>query len=399
MPHLEDYRTIVGDRVITDIFRESRGLYGTQLLHVNSTYQGGGVAEILGRLVPLMNDLGIEADWRILHGSHDFFTITKKFHNALQGEEINFSELKKSAYTDTNSQFSTYSQVDHDAVIVHDPQPLPLVRYFRKREPWIWRCHLDLSTPNPEVWDYFKGFLIRYDKVVFSSEKFAHSELTVDSDIIYPSIDPLTVKNQDISEETIDRYLAKYDIPDDKPLISQISRFDKWKDPEGVIDVFDKVKENVDSRLVLLGSMALDDPEGARVHESLVERVSGREDIIIINKESDILVNALQRASSVVIQKSLREGFGLTVTEALWKGAPVVASDVGGISLQITDGETGFLVDPEDYDQVADRIVRILENPELGAELGGSAHKEVKEHYLITSQLLRWLEVLKKSLS
>lgn len=398
MKHLEDYRDIVGDEIISKIFRKSKGLYGKKFLHVNSSYQGGGVAEILNHLVPLMSDLGIEVDWRVIHGHHDFFNITKKFHNALQGEEINFSRLKRSVYTETNEQFTTYANIDHDAVIIHDPQPLPLVRYFKKRQPWIWRAHIDLSEPYAEVWDYLKQFIIRYDKAIFSAKEFVSSDIGTETEIIYPSIDPLTVKNKEIDQATIDKYLSKYGIKADKPIISQISRFDKWKDPEGVIEVFDRVNEEIDCKLVLLGAMATDDPEGPKVYESVVDKSKGRDDIIVINKESDILVNVLQRVSSVVLQKSLKEGFGLTVTEALWKGTPVVASDVGGIPLQVTDGETGFLVDPEDYEEVTDRILEILEDPELGAKLGGSAHRNVKEHFLITRHLLDWLEVLKKTI-
>lgn len=399
MKHIEDYRDIVGDKVISKIFQASKPLYGKKILHVNSSYQGGGVAEILGHLVPLMSDLGIEVDWRILHGSPDFFNVTKKFHNALQGEDINFSQLKKSVYTRTNRRFSSYSHVDHDVVIIHDPQPLPLIRYFKKRQPWIWRAHIDLSDPNKEVWDYLKQFIIRYDRGVFSTQDFISSDVNINSDVIHPSIDPLTVKNKEIDQETIDKYLNKYGIPEDKPIISQISRFDKWKDPEGVIEVFDRVKKEVDSRLVLLGSMAIDDPEGPEIFENVRDKASGRDDIIVINKESDILVNVLQRVSSVILQKSLKEGFGLTVTEALWKGSPVVASNVGGIPLQVDDEETGFLVDPEDYEEVADRIIQILKNPELGAKLGGSAFSEVKEHFLITQQLLSWLKVLKSTVA
>ncbi len=395
MKHLEDYRNIVGDKMISQIFKQSRGLYGKKVLHLNSSYQGGGVAEVLNRLVPLMSDLGLEAEWRIIHGTHDFFNVTKKFHNALQGADINFSAHKRSVYTRTNRRFLSYSDIDHDIVIVHDPQPLPLIRYVKKRQPWIWRCHVDLSEPNPEVWDYLKGFIIRYDKTVFSTEDFVTGDISLDSEIIHPAIDPLTVKNKEIGDSTRDKYLEKYGIPTDKPIISQISRFDKWKDPEGVVDVFDIVKEEVDSRLVLLGAPAIDDPEGPKTYERLMEKVKDRDDVIIINKESDILVNVLQRVSSVVMQKSLREGFGLTVTEALWKGAPVVGSNVGGIPLQIVDEETGFLVDPEDHEEVADRIIRILEDPELGAKLGGSAHNQVKEHFLIIHQLMSWIKALK----
>lgn len=217
----------------------------------------------------------------------------------------------------------------------------------------------------------------------------------MDSETIQPAIDPLSVKNREVDQKTIDKYLNKYNIPDDKPIISQVSRFDKWKDPERVIQVFEKVKKEVDCRLVLLGSMAIDDPEGTGVYETIVKKAKDRDDIIVINKESDILVNVVQRISSVILQKSLREGFGLTVTEALWKGTPVVASDKGGIPLQVTDEETGFLVDPEDYEQVASKIIEILKNPELGAKLGGSTRGEIKEHFLITQLLLNWLHVLR----
>lgn len=398
MKHLEDYREIVGDEIISEIFQNSKSLYGKKVLHVNSSYQGGGVAEILNHLVPLMSDLGIEVDWRVIHGHHDFFNTTKKFHNALQGEEINFSELKRSVYTETNKNFTSYSNIDHDIVIIHDPQPLPLIRYFKKGQPWIWRAHIDLSNPNDEVWNYLKQFLIRYDKAVFSAKDFISKDLGMETEIIHPSIDPLTIKNTEIDESTIDKYLNKYGIKDDKPIISQISRFDKWKDPEGVIEVFDKVKEEIDCRLVLLGAMATDDPEGPKIYETVIKKTKDRDDIVVINKESDILVNVLQRVSSVILQKSLKEGFGLTVTEALWKGSPVVASDVGGIPLQITDGESGFLVDPENYDEVADRVIQILTNPELGAKLGGSASKQAKEHFLITSQLLSWIKMLKNTI-
>lgn len=232
----------------------------------------------------------------------------------------------------------------------------------------------------------------------FSTEDFARGDISLDSKIIHPAIDPLTVKNKDIGDSTTDKYLKKYDLKTDKPIITQISRFDKWKDPEGVVDVFDKVKEEVDSRLVLLGAPAIDDPEGPKIYKRLIEKVKGRDDVIVINKESDILVNVLQRVSSVVLQKSLGEGFGLTVTEALWKGAAVVASDVGGIPLQIVDEETGFLVDPNDHEQVAEKIIRILEDPELRAKLGGSAYNQVEEHFLIIHQLLDWIKVLKEVL-
>ena len=267
MKDLDSYRTIVGDKVISEIYRRAKRLYGIRVLHINSTYYGGGVVEILSSLVPLMNSVGIEMDWRILRGTPDFFTITKKFHNALQGDPINLTEIKKRIYVQTNEEFSSYCRIDHDCVIVHDPQPLPLIKFYKKRQPWVWRCHIDISNPNKELWEFLKGFILRYDMVVISSERYRRKDLPVEQRVIYPAIDPLSPKNMEISPEIINKYLRKFGIPTDKPLIVQISRFDKWKDPEGVIEIFKLVKEKIDCRLVLCGSMAADDPEGWMVYE------------------------------------------------------------------------------------------------------------------------------------
>ncbi|MFQ6052421.1 MAG: glycosyltransferase, partial [Candidatus Hydrothermarchaeota archaeon] len=363
MHSLEDYREIVGDEVISKIYRKARVLYGKHILHINSTYQGGGVAEMLTSLVPLMNVIGIDVGWRILHGNPDFFSITKKFHNALQGEPINLTEIKKRIYMQTNEDFSVYTHIDHDCVIIHDPQPLPLIKFYKKKQPWIWRCHIDLSNPNKELWEFLKNFILRYDTVVISSEKYKREDLPVEQRVIYPAIDPLSPKNIEISERVISKYLKKFNIPTDKPLITQISRFDKWKDPEGVLEVFKLVKKEVDCRLVLCGCMAADDPESLLVYEKVkrkAKRLIENKDVIFTISENNILVNALQRISAVIIQKSIKEGFGLSVTEALWKGKVVVASNVGGISLQIKDGENGFLVEPYDTEGFADRIIKIL---------------------------------------
>jgi len=326
MRSLEDYRKIAGDTAISMIHRMASRLYGKRVININSTYQGGGVAEILESLVPLMNDAGLDADWRILHGTPDFFTITKKFHNALQGEPINFTEMKKRLYVQTNENFSTYAHIeDHDCVIIHDPQPLPLIKFYKKRQPWIWRCHVDLSNPSRDLWDYLKNFILRYDAIILSCEEYKKEDLPVQQRIIQPAIDPLDTKNIELSKSDISKYLKKFGVPTDKPLITQISRFDKWKDPVGVVEVFKEVKKKIDCRLVLCGSMATDDPEGMKIYERVQRRVrsltkSG--DVILITVENNILVNALQRSSDVIIQKSKREGFGLTVTEALWKGKP-----------------------------------------------------------------------------
>ena len=397
----ENYRKIVGDSVIAEIYKKARKLYGKYILNINSTYQGGGVAEILSSLVPLMNNTGIDAEWRILHGNPDFFTVTKKFHNALQGAKINLTDLKKKLYTETNGDFAIYTHIKHDAVMIHDPQPLPLITFYRKRQPWIWRCHIDLTNPNKEVWDYLKSFILRYDAVIVSMEEYKRKDLPVQQFVIPPAIDPLTPKNMPLPKATIDKYLNKFNIPKDKPLITQISRFDPWKDPLGVIEVFKKVKEEVDARLVLCGSMASDDPEGYEIYNEVQKAAKPlveKGDIILLTTENNILVNVLQRVSDVILQKSTREGFGLTVTEALWKGTPVVASNVGGIKLQIKNGWNGFLLDPKDYDGFAKKIIEILKDKELARTLGKNGTEYVRKNFLITRLLIQHLDLLNEIL-
>lgn len=396
MASLDDYRGIVGDEIIGKIFKAATPLLGKRVIHLNSTYQGGGVAEILTSLIPLMNDVGIDVDWKILHGTLDFFTITKKFHNALHGEELNLSEIKKRVYMECNERFSVYTHIDHDCVIVHDPQPLPLVKFFRKKQPWIWRCHVDMSNPNPELWAYLKLFILRYNEVILSSENYFKQELPVPQSCIYPSLDPLTPKNKEISDKLISKTLSKFKIPTDKPIISQISRFDKWKGTESVIEVYELVKRKVDCRLVLLGSMATDDPEGPMLYEKLTRRVMDNKDLILIAVENQILVNALQRVSSVILQKSLKEGFGLTVSESLWKGTPVVGSCVGGIPLQIIDGKNGYLVDPKNTEEWVDRVTEILRKPKLRSKMGDFGREWVKKNFLITRQLLDYINLLQR---
>jgi len=394
---LADYNRCVDDAEIHRIYAKASKFYERHVVHFNSTFQGGGVAEILYSLLPIMNDAGLYAEWRTLYGSPDFFMITKKFHNALQGDRVNLTSLKKRLYAQASETFSVFNHLNHDCVIVHDPQPLPLISYYRKKQPWIWRCHIDLSAPNGELWDFLKTYILRYDHVVVSHEKYRQPDLPVPQRVIAPAIDPLTPKNMPLGEEDIQKYLRKYGIPTDKPLITQISRFDRHKDPEGVLRVFGKVRESVDCRLVLCGSMATDDPEGMKVFER-IERKAGRliddKKVILITVENNILVNALQRTSSVIVQKSLKEGFGLTVTEGLWKGKPVVASNVGGIPLQIEEGVSGFLLDPRDEDGFADRIVRILGDPDLGRRLGTAGREAVRKNFLITRLLADWLDLL-----
>ena len=269
MIHLNDYREIVGDKIISEIYKKARGLYGKSIIHLNSTYMGGGVAEILNSLIPLFNDIGIDAGWRVIHGNPDLFNITKKFHNALQGDKINLTEIKKKLYIQASEEFSVYTHLDHDCIIIHDPQPLPLINYYKKRQPWIWRCHVDISHPNGQLWDFLKEFILKYDAAIFSSEEYIKDDIFLEQKIIHPVIDPLTPKNMELSEKVISKYLNKFNVPMDKPLLTQISRFDKWKDPEGVLEVFKLVKRKVDCRLVLCGSMATDDPEGVKIFEKV----------------------------------------------------------------------------------------------------------------------------------
>ena len=396
---LDKYRDVVGDETIEKIRDEASSLSEKTVVHINSTYQGGGVAEILNSLIVLMNDVGIKTDWRILHGDLDFFTITKKFHNALQSEKINLSNKKKEIYYINNVNNAIFTHINHDFVIVHDLQPLPIITCYKKKQPWLWRCHIDISDPMKGLWDYLKMFILKYDAMIISMDKFREKEIperVMPQYIIRPSVDPLTIKNKKITDSTISRYLSKSGLEQDKPIICQVSRFDKWKDPEGMVKIFKLIKEKVDCQLVLVGSMATDDPEGQDIFENLEKTVINEKDVHLIINASDIAINALQRASSVVIQKSLKEGFAITVSEALWKGTPVVASNVGGIPSQVIDGENGYLLDPKDYRGFAEKITWLIKNPDIAKEMGQYGKEHVKNNFLITRHLSDYIQLLKK---
>ncbi|UCF43565.1 MAG: glycosyltransferase [Planctomycetota bacterium] len=402
MLSLEDFRHIVPDERLAEIYSRARGLYGKHIVHVNATYQGGGVAEILYSLVMLMNDVGIETGWRILHGSQEFFEITKGFHNALQGGKLNLSERKKQIYLQVNDNFLRFTHLHHDCVIIHDPQPLSLIRTYRKRQPWIWRCHIDLTEPHKELWDFLKGFVLKYDQMVVSSEKYFKEDLPVGQRLMYPAINPLSGKNRDISEKTMLEQVKKAGIPTDKPIITQVSRLDPWKDPEGVIDIYKRVKEKVDCRLVFCYNVASDDPEGLQVYNRVYRKANryvNKKDILFVVGNYEVLVNAIQKFSDVVIQKSTREGFCLSVTEALWKGTPVVASNVGGLPVQIQDGVNGFLLEPNDVEGFAERIIHLLKNPQERERLGQKGHETVREKFLITRLLSDYLDMLNSIMS
>ena len=397
MRTLEDYKDVVGVNVIGDIHKKARKLLGKKVVHVNSTNQGGGVAEILSSLVPLMNDIGLNAGWRVLHGNPDFFNITKKFHNGLQGDPVRFTDNKERIYIQTNVDFASYTHLTHDCIIIHDPQPLPMIKFYKKAQPWIWRCHVDFSRPDKTLWDFLSDFILRYDVMILSHESYKKDDLPIEQRIIFPAIDPITPKNMEITEEETCKYLKKFGVKTDKPFLLQVSRFDKWKDPEGVIKVWSKVKEEIDCRLVLCGNIATDDPEGGKLFQAVekaAKKYSTNDDVILLLLENNYLVNALQRKAAVVIQKSIKEGFCLAVTEAMWKETPVVASRVGGIPLQIKDGVNGFLLEPNDTEGFANKIIKIMKDRDMAKEMGEKGKEIARENFFITRLLSDYLELL-----
>ncbi|UCG35438.1 MAG: glycosyltransferase [Candidatus Omnitrophota bacterium] len=394
---MEDYIDIVGAEVISSIFKKARRLYNKHICNVNATFLGGGVAEILGRLVPLMNEVGLDAEWRTIHGSPAFFDVTKKFHNAMQGSSLNLSSLKKNLYLDINEEFSSFTHLNYDCIIVHDPQPLSLIKFYKKVQPWIWRCHIDITDPNKELWSFFEKFMLRYDVIVVSSEKYKKEGVPVEQRVIHPAIDPLSLKNMELSQKDVLKYVKKAGIPTDKPVIAQVSRMDPWKDPEGVLEVYNIVREKIDCRLLYCYNLATDDPQGMEIYTKIRKKAAKlveKGDVIFVVGNNDILVNAVQSFANVIIQKSVKEGFALTVTEALWKAKPVGAGDVGGIPTQIKDGETGFLVDPHDYKACADRVVKFLGDPEFAKQIGNNAKEYVRKNFLTTRLLSDYLDLL-----
>ena len=397
LKQLDDYRGIVNEGVIEEITAKAAALRGSSVVHVNATSYGGGVAEILDNFVLLMNSLGIRTDWRVLHGVPDFFEVTKKFHNALQGADLSFSDEELELYKFINHKFAQFVDLSHDFVIIHDPQPAALAEYVSHTTPWVWRCHIDITKPNPQAWAFMEPFIRGYDRMVVSSEIYKVPQLPLQQDIISPSIDPLSPKNMDLSDEVIQAYLTENKIPMDKPIFTQVSRFDPWKDPEGVLQVYDRVRQQVDCRLVFVYNMASDDPEGVKIYSQMLETAKehlDRGDVLFVRGDDPVLVNVMQRVSDVVIQKSTREGFGLVITEALWKGTPVVASNVGGIPTQLVDGKTGYLLDPLDYDGFAEKIVLLMQDEDLRRKLGDQAKEHVREHFLVTRHLLDYINLI-----
>ena len=376
-------------KTVERIRQKAAKLKGLRVANFNSTYYGGGVAETISSLTLLMNSLGLRTEWRVIQGTPDFFSITKKMHNALQGGEIALSKIKKEIFEQVIYENSVRNFLDHDFVIVHDPQPLPLIEHYQKKRPWFWRCHLDLSRPDAETWKYLRRWIDNYDVVIPSCKEFAQ-EVKPPQRVMMPAINPFTIKNRQMSDREIAERLAHYEIPVDLPLVVQVSRFDPWKDPKGVVEAFELARKKIDARLVLLGNFATDDPEGEEIFRSLC---ACRDDRIVILTSGDdtALVNALQTRAAVVLQKSLREGFGLTVAEAMWKGAPVIGGDVGGIRYQIEDGVNGFLVGS--VEEAADRMIELVSDKELRDEMGRKARETVRKNFLLTRYLEQYLDL------
>lgn len=395
---LADYHSIVPRDLMGEIQALAAPLEGTRVLHVSATSFGGGVAEILYSLVPLMNDAGLRADWKVMHARDEFFNVTKAMHNALQGDAHGLSDEDRAVFERYTLMNVGGMTDEYDVVIVHDPQPAG----FRLNLPdsaarWVWRCHIDLSTPNPGVLDFLLPMLEPYDLSVFHMAQYIPpGHRLPDPVVMPPAIDPLAPKNMSLSGEDAAYIVDQFGLDVERPLMVQVSRFDRWKDPLGVIDAYRLVKERVpDLQLALVGSMATDDPEGWEYFQRTMDYADDDLDIYILsnlNNVGAVEVNAFQTHADVVVQKSLREGFGLTVTEALWKARPTVAGDVGGIPLQIVDGQTGFLVSSPE--ECARRCIEMLEDPEAARAMARSGKQHVR-HDFLTPRLLRdWLGIL-----
>lgn len=388
MKSIDDYAKIVGQAVLDDLKLAAEKLHGKRITHVNSTPVGGGVAEILTRMVPLLNQLGVQSDWQVIKGNNSFFDVTKKMHNNIHGSGGPLSEDEVNIFMENGAFNEENMACDSDIMFIHDPQPITLINKKRDNK-WIWRCHVDASNPVFSTWKFLRGFIDRYDSAVFSSPLFAR-ELPIRQFLISPSIDPLSDKNRELEPEEIKKYLDKYNIPTDKPLITQISRFDRLKDPIGVIQAYKKVKPYVDCRLLLAGGTAVDDPEGNIVYNEVLEAAGKDKDIIILNMpQDDLAVNAIQRSSTVIMQKSLKEGFGLTVSEALWKSKPVVASHVGGIPLQVKHKYSGMLC--HSIDGAAFSLKMLLNNPDFAGKLGKNGKEHVRNNFLLTRHIKEYL--------
>jgi trehalose synthase len=388
---LQDYESVVGRSSLEELKMLAEKFSGKIVQIVNSTFIGGGVAEILEHMVPLLNQLGVDARWDVINGDGEFFDVTKKFHNALHGRPEKISAKDFDLFSEVTKRNLEQMKFYGDIMFIHDPQPVGLIA--KKKEigkKWLWRCHIDVSDPNKRVWKFLRNFVVEYDAAVFSAPNFTQ-QLPIRQFLITPSIDPLSDKNKELDSTTVANVLAKYGLVSNKPMIVQISRFDRLKDPLGVVEAFKMVRKSIDCQLVLAGGPATDDPECEEVFDDLRKKTAGNPDIhvLLVPPESDIEINALQRAATIIIQKSLKEGFGLTISEALWKSKPVVASAVGGIPLQVKNKLTGLLC--YTVEGAAYALRQLLTNPEYANWLGRNGKEHVKQNFLITSHLRSYL--------
>ena len=394
------YEEAAGADQLEELRRLAEPFRGARVLHLNATAYGGGVAELLGTVVPLMRDLGLDAEWHVLHGSEEFFAVTKSMHNALQGADLPWTWEMQEIYLEKLRENALALEGDYDFVIVHDPQPAAL-RTFLGELPgrthagkWIWRCHIDLTEANTLYWDFLRPFVERHDASVWTMPEFIPSDLVMDTvRLIPPAIDPLSVKNLPLQQAFVDEICRQYGIDVHRPLMVQVSRFDPWKDPVGVIEAFRLAREDVPGlQLLLAGSMANDDPEGFHYWEQAETAAGGDRDVFLVSNNQQVgsvQINAFQRAADVVVQKSIREGFGLTVSEAMWKGRPVIGGDCGGIRLQIREGLDGYLVST--VEECAKRAVELLQEPRKADMMGASAHEHVRRRFITTRLLSDWL--------
>jgi trehalose synthase len=428
---VQDYRPIVGDHVIDEIEQLAAPFKGARVLHLNATGFGGGVAELLSTLVPLMQSVGIDAEWRIMASAPELWDATKAIHNLLQGAELRSDQSTESTPRSSPSTkrmtarsivanwtpsmvqvWQRYNQLtaacfegDYDFVVVHDPQPAGLLEYLSARVPasrnalWIWRCHIDLTRANHQIWEFMRPYLAPYDAAIFTMQEYVKPDIPIrEIALIAPAIDPLSPKNVPLEPSTVFDIVRRFGVDPDRPLISQVSRFDPWKDPLGVIDVYRKVKRDVPGlQLAMVASMANDDPEGWHFFERTARHAGEDPDIFLLTNIKgigNVEVNAFQRASSVVLQKSIREGFALTVSEALWKGRPVVATSVGGIPLQVASGQNGYLV--SNKVQCAERTLQLLQDHTLADTFGASGRERVRQNFLMTRDLADYLQLFRR---
>jgi len=391
---LRAYEPVVGHAVIRQLRTLGEKFKGLRVVHVNSTSEGGGVAEILTWMVPLMQELGIEAEWKVIRGTPAFFSVTKAIHNGLQGKAVNLSRKDWETYYTVNAENCRElgdSLAKAEIVVIHDPQPAPLLALCPNRKgKWIWRAHIDISRPSRLVWKTLRGIVERADASIFSMAQFAQA-LPHPQFLIAPSIDPLSDKNMDLSQSELEEVRGRFGLDPGRPLLVQISRFDRFKDPVGVIQAYRLVKKVIPVQLVLAGGGATDDPEGKEILDEVKEAAGDDPDVHILLLPADAhrTINALQRLADIVIQKSTREGFGLTVTEGLWKGKPVIGGDVGGIQLQVTNDYTGYLVNTPEG--AAHRIRFLLHHRDRMTQMGVTAKEFVRANFLLTRNLRDYL--------